>query len=201
MPKINGKVLRALPVMTFAKRERTEIVRRIESAFGWLDRMAADHAAAARLLPKLNAAILAEAFCGKLVPQDPNDEPAAKLLERVKVERDVTAAKSARPRGRPRVHRLQTDGITTGLPEIGKAELTVISTSSKGGPMPKSRHDKDVSGKPYLATIVKQLGDEVAPEALFARSNLELVDFYRQLDFECAQGWLQDNNQGLVKAA
>ena len=67
--------------------EQAEIVRRIESAFGWLDRMVADQAAAARLLPKLDAAILAKAFRGDLVPQDPNDEPASALLERIKVER------------------------------------------------------------------------------------------------------------------
>jgi type I restriction enzyme S subunit len=70
---------------------QAEIVRRIESAFGWLDRMAADHAAAARLLPKLDAAILAKAFQGKLVPQDPNDEPAGKLLERVAAQRAENA--------------------------------------------------------------------------------------------------------------
>ena len=69
--------------------EQTEIVRRIESAFGWLDRMAADHAAATRLLAKLDAAILAKAFRGELVPQDPNDEPADKLLERIKAERSA----------------------------------------------------------------------------------------------------------------
>lgn len=70
-----------------SREEQAEIVRRIESAFGWLDRVAADHAAAARLLLKLDAAILAKAFRGDLVPQDPNDEPASLLLERIKAER------------------------------------------------------------------------------------------------------------------
>ena len=51
--------------------EQAEIVRRIESAFGWLDRMAADHAAAARLLPKLDAAILAKAFQRRIRPPGP----------------------------------------------------------------------------------------------------------------------------------
>lgn len=74
----------AVPLPTLE--EQAEIVRRIESAFGWLNRMATDHAAAARLLPKLDAAILAKAFRGELVPQDPNDEPAGILLERVKEE-------------------------------------------------------------------------------------------------------------------
>lgn len=80
--------------------EQAEIVRRIESAFGWLDRMAADHAAAARLLPKLDAAILAKAFRGELVPQDPNDEPASVLLEQLELRRQSLGDATKGRRGR-----------------------------------------------------------------------------------------------------
>ena len=66
--------------------EQVEIVRRVESAFGWLERMASDQAGASKLLIKLDAAILAKAFRGELVPQDPTDEPAGVLLERIKAE-------------------------------------------------------------------------------------------------------------------
>ena len=38
-------------------------------------------------MDKLTQSILAKAFRGELVPQDPNDEPASVLLERIKVER------------------------------------------------------------------------------------------------------------------
>lgn len=86
---VNATELGALTVPLFDIDEQAEIVRRIESAFGWLDRMTTDHAAAARLLPKLDAAVLAKAFAGNLVPQDPNDEPASALLERIKAEREA----------------------------------------------------------------------------------------------------------------
>ena len=83
-----------MPLPVPSREEQTEIVRRIESAFAWLDRISADHAGASKLLPKLDAAILAKAFRGELAPQDPNDEPAEALLARI---RETRAADSKKP--------------------------------------------------------------------------------------------------------
>jgi len=51
------------------------------------------------LMGQLEQAILAKAFRGELVPQDPNDEPASVLLERLRAE---TAAAPAKPGRRTR---------------------------------------------------------------------------------------------------
>ena len=47
--------------------------------------------------------ILKAAFSGQLVPQDPNDEPASVLLERIRAEREAQGAKEAK-RGRKVVY-------------------------------------------------------------------------------------------------
>lgn len=43
----------------------------------------------------LENAILAKAFRGELVPQDPNAEPASVLLERTRAEREATSGSAS----------------------------------------------------------------------------------------------------------
>lgn len=90
---VNSEQLKALQVPVLPLTEQYEIVRRIESAFAKIDRIAAEAASASKLLDRLDQALLARAFRGELVPQDPTDEPAEKLLERIA---------AARPAGRPK---------------------------------------------------------------------------------------------------
>jgi len=92
--------VKAFPIPVCDWDEQVEIARRIESAFGWLDRMSADYAAAISLLPKLDAAILAKAFSGELVPQNPEDEPADVVLGRIKADREAEGKKSKGSRAR-----------------------------------------------------------------------------------------------------
>jgi type I restriction enzyme, S subunit len=81
---VNSQKLAALAIPSPSLPEQQEIVQRVESALSWLDDMNNEYVLAANLLPKLDQAILAKAFCGNLVPQDPSDEAATELLARIR---------------------------------------------------------------------------------------------------------------------
>jgi type I restriction enzyme S subunit len=74
-----------------------ETVQRIKHAFKWIDRLASEATSARRLIDRLDQAVLAKAFRGELVPQDPDDEPASVLLKRIRAERSA-APKAKRGR-------------------------------------------------------------------------------------------------------
>ncbi|WP_145587106.1 restriction endonuclease subunit S [Yersinia kristensenii] len=77
-----GNILLPLP----SKTVQTEIVRRIKSAFSWLDQVSNDCALAASKLSTLESGILLNAFKGRLLPQDLNDESVNLLLARISTE-------------------------------------------------------------------------------------------------------------------
>ena len=76
---------------------QAEIVKDLEAAFARADRLQAEATRARALLDRLESALLARAFRGELVPQDPNDEPAEVLLHRIRAQR-AAAPKAKRGR-------------------------------------------------------------------------------------------------------
>lgn len=67
--------------------EQTEIVRLVEQHFALADTLEKHLKTAKQRVDNLTQSILAKAFKGELVPQDPNDEPAEQLLARIKAAR------------------------------------------------------------------------------------------------------------------
>lgn len=77
--------------------EQQEVIHLVGRAFAKIDRLTAEATYARRLLDRLDQSILAKAFRGEMVPQDPTDEPASELLARIKADRQ-TAPKASRGR-------------------------------------------------------------------------------------------------------
>lgn len=98
-PKLTRKAMDSIPIWLAPDDEQAEIVRRVELLFGYADRLEARLQAAQTAADRLTPALLAKAFRGELVPQDPNDEPASELLKRLAAARD-TSASPRRGRGR-----------------------------------------------------------------------------------------------------
>ena len=82
-PNLNLSKVKSFPLSLPSMAEQAEIVRRVGSLFAWADRLGARHAAARAHVERLTPALLAKAFRGELVPQDPADEPASELLKRL----------------------------------------------------------------------------------------------------------------------
>lgn len=88
--------------------EQEELVERIETAFSTAHRLERNMATALLQSERLRQSILKAAFEGKLVPQDPSDEPAEKLLERIKEERAKSKGeKSSNRRGKNQPKQLE----------------------------------------------------------------------------------------------
>lgn len=101
-PRVNLSQLRAYDVSLPPMNEQREIARRTDELFALADGLEAKYRAAVERVERLTPAVLAKAFRGELVPQDPEDEPAERLLERIRVQRasEVRSGSAGRGPGR-----------------------------------------------------------------------------------------------------
>jgi type I restriction enzyme S subunit len=86
--RVNTTQLKQSEIYLCSLAEQQEIIHRVETFFKVADCIKQQYQEAQAYLDKLDQSILAKAFRGELVPQDPNDEPASVLLERIRAERE-----------------------------------------------------------------------------------------------------------------
>jgi type I restriction enzyme S subunit len=156
--------------------EQQEIVRRTKELFSLADQLEARLTAARRIVERLMPALLAKAFRGELVPQDPNDEPASVLLERIRAARqaEATAGKPSR-RARPKA---------AAKPDPSLVDATPVTPD-------------------LLASLLRECG-ALSERALLAASELDHRSFDLELEAELKQGRVRrvdDDGQVLVEAA
>jgi type I restriction enzyme S subunit len=98
MRNISQEALRRILLPVPAPEVRARLIGKLDAALVRADRLEAEAARARALLDRLEGSLLAKAFRGELVAQDPNDEPAGVLLQRICAQHACGA--KARRRGR-----------------------------------------------------------------------------------------------------
>ncbi len=91
-PRVNTGQVRAAVVPLPPLAEQAQLVRRLQESILQLEALQGAREGIELLLDTLDSSTLAKAFRGELVPQDPNDEPASVLLERIRAEREAAGS-------------------------------------------------------------------------------------------------------------
>jgi type I restriction enzyme S subunit len=100
VPQINNTDIAPLVIEVPSTAEQNEIALRLRTAFSWINRLATETISARKLIDHLDQAVLAKAFRGELLPQNPNDEPASVLLERIRSARSSASTTAQRKNSR-----------------------------------------------------------------------------------------------------
>lgn len=172
---INQQDVKAVSVPLPSVSEQEEVIRRAHELFTLADQLEARVTTARKVVDRLTPALLAKAFRGELVPQDPGDEPTSVLLERIRAARQAEAA-AGKPSRRGRK----------------KAATNPDQIAMEAAPVSAD----------FLAGLLRECGP-LSERALLAVSELEPQRFQQQLYGELESGTareVQADGQLLLEA-
>lgn len=88
MPKIDHDTVSRIRIPMVTVAEQIRVINEVEFARSYASRLSSAIDVASERSTQLRRSLLAEAFAGRLVPQDPEDESASVLRDRIRAARD-----------------------------------------------------------------------------------------------------------------
>ena len=172
LASISKSRLASLPVPLAPRKQAVRIVQGIEAALSTTRALERECQRAGRLLYNLERTIVDRALEGRLAPQDPNDEPAAVLLQRL---RDARAQPTVGPRPRRRQARAKAAPTKRGQPDMAS----------------KTRADVN---EHHLSELLRTLDGSADARELWVESQLLIDDFYKLLRDEVIAGRIAETD-------
>lgn len=122
VPTLGKSVMERLPITIPDYTEQQEIVRCIEKLYAYAEYVESRYQNALTRVQQLTPTSLSKAFRGELVPQDPNDEPASVLLERIQAERAAQPDKPKRvvTRSKSTMNKMSNQSVKEAIHQLPK---------------------------------------------------------------------------------
>ena len=163
-PGLNLDNIRRVAVALPPVAEQVALLAMVEGMLHKADLLGHDVKVVEHELDQLDQSILAKAFRGELVPQDPSDEPASVLLERIRAQREQQAEATEK---------------TFKMPGRNKMAKKSSGLASQRRP---------------LAEVLAAKGQPMSPERLLTEAGYEhgsIEDFYLALRQEIKRGRIE----------
>jgi len=152
-PALNKSRVRAIRWPCPPFEEMRAVLQAIDARFASRNLLRSVAEGALEQFARLDQSILTRAFRGELVPQDPNDEPASVLLDRIRAERAQEAAKKQPPKAKAKRR------AKGGLPK-NSGDKRPKSTAGDNGRSPAPANGAPGNGAVSLPSVLAALKRE-----------------------------------------
>lgn len=153
-PNVNAEAIKRIQLELPTVQEQDQIIQRVEKLYAVADRIESSYMSLAAQARRLTPLTLAKAFRGELIQQNPQDEPACILLQRIAGKQPETLKTT---RGRPRTKKQETvEVLLVALPD-----WTALPSGAWTAQVPADEH----TATAQLTAVLKTWGQPMPQDA------------------------------------